>query len=286
MSLTEPLLPETQSNVDEYSSKPVEVKVKLSALQPCANFLLNCELDKWYKGEIHKNDDVSKQEKGWDKIKSYARSGFTGIGMINEYSKFISHKFQYELDSTVRTFCITFRKEPRLAKIYNVLGGNDSAFLIRLSLIEEKENSGGDALTKIKCNWRESLILEPTFFARNGIEIPTKENAKFSSITSGQTHDQVSVVIGMTPISDHVNRYKVFFESHILPHMKTLGKLLVDHCTSENTASQGGATRKHTRLSRRRKSVFKRKGKKSYRKKKYGKTKKSRRFRRSIRSRR
>jgi hypothetical protein len=50
--------------------------------------------------------------------------------------------------------------------------------------------------------------------------------------------------------------------------------------------SEGGATRRHTRLSRRRKSVFKRKGKKSYRKKKYGKTKKSRRFRRSVRSRR
>jgi hypothetical protein len=49
---------------------------------------------------------------------------------------------------------------------------------------------------------------------------------------------------------------------------------------------EGGATRRHTRLTRRRKSVFKRKGKKSYRKKKYGKTKKSRRFRRSVRSRR
>lgn len=54
----------------------------------------------------------------------------------------------------------------------------------------------------------------------------------------------------------------------------------------EEGVATGGATRRHTRLTRRRKSVFKRKGKKSYRKKKYGKTKKSRRFRRSVRSRR
>jgi hypothetical protein len=252
---------------------------KLSDLQPCANFLLNSIEDTWYEGKIHKNNVNG------------VRANLEKLGLRNEYSKFISYKFVHE----GRTFCITFRKETTVAGILNNLGGINNVFLIRLSLIEEDTNqtynrgSGIESVsdeTRIKCIGKESLILEPKSFPV-GIKIPTEQNAEFSSITSGDTPDQIAIVRGMDKIPEGTpNKYEVFFKSHISPHMKTLGPLLVDNCARENTASQGGATRRHTRLTRRRKSVFKRKGKKSYRKKKYGKTKKSRRFRRSVRSRR
>jgi hypothetical protein len=254
--------------------EPSESAKKLSDLQPCANFLLNSRVNTWYKGEIHKNNVNG------------VRASLEKFFLRNEYSKFISYKFVHG----EHTFCITFRKETTVSKYLNNLGGINNVFLIRLSLIEEDKDASQTSKrrsdeTPIKCMRNESLILEPKSFPV-GIKIPTEQDAQFSSITSGDTRDQIALVIGMGVITETPNQYEVFFKSHISPHMNTLGKILVDNCNPENTPSQGGATRKHTRLSRRRKSVFKRKGKKSYRKKKYGKTKKSRRFRRSVRSRR
>ena len=111
-----------------------------------------------------------------------------------------------------------------------------------------------------------------------------------------------SIVKGMQVIKDEsVPDYiKAVVEKITTEKIDRLGKLLVYHCklleeleqphqsqqSEPQPSTSGGATRKINRLTRRRKSVFKRKGKKSYRKKKYGKTKKSRRFRRSVRSRR
>ena len=91
--------------------------------------------------------------------------------------------------------------------------------------------------------------------------------------------------------SPETDKFKDFFTKYIQKNMDTLVQILVQKCdppvsTDSINPTQGGATRRHTRLTRRRKSVFKRKGKKSYKKKKYCKTKKSRRFRRSGRSRR
>ena len=129
-------------------------------------------------------------------------------------------------------------------------------------------------------------------------------NKSFSSITSGHNvgFKENSIVKGMQVIKDEsVPDYiKAVVEKITTEKIDRLGKLLVYHCklleeleqphqpqqSVQSATTSGGATRKINRLTRRRKSVFKRKGKKSYRKKKYGKTKKSRRFRRSVRSRR
>jgi hypothetical protein len=267
---------ESQEEELEQSLMPQD---ELSKLQPCANFLLGSVLGKWYKGEIHKNDDTR------------MRAILEKIGARNKYSTFISYKFVRD----GRRFCITFRKETTVADILNNLGGVNNVFLIRLSLIEEdtsktsKRKSGVDGVsdeTSIKCMGKESLIIKPNFFV-DGIEIPTEQKAQFSSITSGDTPDQIALVQGMHEMTEYEpNQYKDFFKTHIEEHMKILVKILVEHCDGKNTVSQGGATRRHKRLTHRRKSLIGRKGKKSYRKKKYGKTKKSRRFRRSVRSRR
>ena len=259
------------------NDKTPESAKNLSELQPCAIFLLNSDKNTWYKGEIHKNNVNG------------IRASLENIGLRNEYSKFISYKFVH----SGRIFCITFRKETTVSKFLNTLGGVNNVFLIRLSLIEKDTSntygrrsgvSGVSDETLITCMRRESLILKPTNIMGD-FEIPTKQNAQFSSITSGDTLDQISIVRNMQKIPENEdNQYQAFFNRHILHNMDTLGQLLVDRCDGDT--SEGGATRRHTRLMRRRKSVFKRKGKKSYRKKKYGKTKKSRRFRRSIRSRR
>jgi hypothetical protein len=255
---------------------------ELSDHQPCAKFLLICNPETWYIGEIYKND---KEQVGETLKEKFLR--ITRMPRDN-FSKFISYKFVYPIGGINLTFCITFRQQPRRKNF--VLGGFDNSFHIRLSLIEEIEEKSGDEPSKIKCQGSESLILEPKFFKKDGIEIPTKENAKFSSITSGQTAYQIAEVVGMDVYKKTPNKYKVFFDTHIFNHMQTLGGILVDHCEPSNdspvSSSDGGATRRHKRLTRRRKRLVGRKGKKSYRKKKYGKTKKSRRFRRSVRSRR
>ena len=294
----EPLLPRDQ----ERSSKAEN----LSKLQPCANFLLDSDEGVWYEGEIHKNNNT------------IIRAGLEESGVRFEFSTFISHKFKYTINETPRTFCITFRKNPMRAKLLNVLGGFGNVFSIRLSLIEEiKEDSGQTSKRNsdvvlvdndevkvedeklINCKGKESLIIEIGLW---GVTLPDGSKDKhFSSITSGDTPDQISIVRGMHEIditNPENKKFSDFFEKHIYRHtdisppMQTLGKILVEHldrCEKPNDSlvlSRGGATRRHTRLTRRRKGVFKRKGKKSYKKKKYGKTKKSRRFKRSVRSRR
>jgi hypothetical protein len=276
---------ESSASQEEGPEQPLlSEQYKLSDHQPCAKFLLRSSSEGvWYRGEIYKND---KEQDGQTLKEKFLR--ITRMPRDN-FSKFISYKFKYKLDSSItRTFCITFRQQPRRKNF--VLGGFDNSFHIRLSLIEEIEEKSGDEPSKIKCQGSESLILEPKFFKKDGIEIPTKENAKFSSITSGQTEDQIAEVVGMDVYKKTPNKYKVFFDTHIFNYMQTLGGILVDHCKPSNdspvSSSDGGATRKRKRLTRRRKSLVGRKGKKSYRKKKYGKTKKSRKFRRSVRSRR
>ena len=216
-----------------------------------------------------------------------------------KYTIFVSHKFQHALNDIPRTFCVTFRRERDVD--YDIVGGYSNVYHIRVSLIEK---AGGeprkdskhsrippiDEEIPIKCRGKESLIIR---IGELGSGITFGSTSKdFSSITSGQTAHQIAVVKGMTEMTEEISKqYKVFFTTHIYPNMDKLGKILVENCdphvsTDSIDPTQGGATRKHTRLSRKRKSVFKRKGKKSYRKKKYGKTKKSRRFRRSVRSRR
>ena len=301
-SVHEPLLSDTgdSSNTGESSNTDDSSNTdnRLSELQPCANFLLKSQKGKWYEGEIHKNDDTSKQETRWDKMKSGLKNGLKTTGVLKKFSKFISHRFTYPIKGIFYTFCITFRKETRIADSYDNLDGLDNVFLIRLSLIEEdidskteKRETGVYDENPIKCRGSESLKIETKFFVRFrdiGIKVPTRKNAKFSSITSGGTTNQISIVQHMQIIPDNPNQYKDFFDTHIFPHMDELGDILVNHFRENRCELQngGGATRRHTRLTRRRKGVFKRKGKKSYKKKKYGKTKKSRRFKRSVRSRR
>lgn len=290
----EPLLSNTGTTDDSLSKAE-----DLSKPQPCANFLLKSQKDVWYKGEIRKNNDTSKQKTTWGKMGSKFKHLLKTTGISEEFSKFISYKFDHIINGTPRTFCITFRKQPNTSKLYNNLGGIDTVFHIRLSLIEkdnsktEQRETGVEDETPIKCTGSESLIIEAEILGKyreNGIKIPTQQNAEFSSITSGQTLDQVAVVRGMHEIPENApNQYKDFFNAHIKEKMGSLGSILVNHCDNRNSSPVspgGGATRRHTRLTRRRKGVFKRKGKKSYKKKKYGKTKKSRRFRRSGRSRR
>ena len=293
--LEEPLLPQ-----DELSAPQDE----LSKLQPCANFLLSCKYETWYVGEIHKQ--ISSDSNALKKF-IQAHRNFTG----EKYTRFISYKFRESINDILRTFCVTFRKE-RYSDYDNV-GGFGNVYLVRVSLIEQEKDTPSvpprednkkasrdtpiDIELPIKCRGKESLIIQINSLRGGGVTLPlTVRDAKFSSITSGDTVDQIAVVRDMKELNQKnypggLEKFKNFFETHIKNHMKTLGKILVYHCGidnsgNDNAASQGGATRRHKRLTRRRKSVFKRKGKKSYRKKKYGKTKKSRRFRRSVRSRR
>jgi hypothetical protein len=265
---------------------------ELSKLQPCANFLLNCKPETWYYGEIHKQ--IPSDSNAFKKFRQVIRN------MNDEkYTRFVSYKFFH----TGRTFCVTFRKE-RYSEYDNV-GGFSNVYLVRLSLIEKedtqyvqprKDNKIPPRVPPIayelpiKCRGKESLIIE--IGRLGGVTLPDGSKDKhFSSITSGDTVEQIALVKNMKELNEGnylggLEKFKTFFTDHIQPNMNELGEILVEHCNSENNASQGGATRRHKRLTRRRKSVFKSKGKKSYRKKKYSKIKKSRSFRRSIRSRR
>ena len=254
-----------------------------------ANFLLCSNENTYYKGEIYKRFGIVPSE-----IWGLAKFSMLPT-IIKSFEEFYSYKFKREINDTHCTFCVTFRK--KLPNGYHV----------RLSLIKElheeelqesaqpssrlrfipkkmKCRNKGDPKGDPKLGVGESLILDS--YGRVGTP------PVFSSITRGSLIHEGSgsvdsVVRNMNILRmDGVPSYIMRTTNIIKGNIESLGKLLLDHCTSENTASQGGATRRHTRLTRRRKGVFKRKGKKSYRKKKYGKTKKSRRFRRSVRSRR
>jgi hypothetical protein len=264
---------------------------KLSGRMPCATFLLESDLDTYYKGGIYKNQ---KSIAFWATALKQAIS--KGIG----FKEFISYKFQHAINGELRTFCITFRK-----KTTSWFRGYP--YHIRLSLIERDESN----IDKVKCKQKgESMMLTPAGTLEHDgtledseyvrisddgtMYVPTSEiskhkfNDNFSSITSGQFSPEISEVEGMDEITEgELPKDVTGAVSNIKRNIEILGKTLIYHCDEQSsTVSSGGATRRHTRLSRRRKSLFKRKGKKSYRKKKYGKTKKSRRFRRSVRSRR
>jgi hypothetical protein len=274
-----------------------------STLQSCANFLLGSVLGMWYVGTMYKEHKSLKGETSTGFISGMKLMGqrFTrkvqniakAAVLTEKETKFVSYKFLHY----GRTFCLTFRKHPRGNG--NVL---DDVYNIRLSLIEQADNKnlserksidGNLTETPIICRGSESLIIKN---ASEPLTLPNNVGqAEFSSITSGDTPDQIAVVNSMkeTDINTSENKqFNNFFTNYITPKMDTLAGILLQHCGSSNSVNasinptEGGATRKRKRLTRRRKRLVGRKGKKSYRKNKYGKTKKSRRFRRSVRSRR
>lgn len=283
----------------------------LSGIMPCAEFLFESKLDEYYKGGIYKKYGLV--EPGRALV--YSVSMVANIA--NGFRDFFSYKFEHSMENIPRTFCITFRKKFFTSK-HKWLGDrkNDiDKYHIRLSLIEKHNNQYNN---RMKCE-KESMILdsngELAFLPGAVLDEPTKIvfvpdstgnssdiksnksymddwiNKSFSSITSGHNvgFKENSIVKGMQVITDeYVPEYIKEVVKKIIEKIDRLGKLLVYHCEllEQLATTSGGATRKINRLTRRRKSVFKRKGKKSYRKKKYGKTKKSRRFRRSVRSRR
>jgi hypothetical protein len=269
------------------ASTPLLRDNEFSGRMPCATFLLKSKLDKYYKGGIYKNQKS---------IASWATAPKQLAAKLLGFVDFFSYKFQHDINGTPRTFCITFRK--KTTSFFR-----EDPYHIRLSLIEKEDDNS----YKVKCKQKgESMMLKPNgtlehslgVTESNGMYVPTNEiskhnfNTNFSSITSGQFSPEISEVEGMYEITEgDLPRGIETAVNSIKGKIEILGKTLIHHCEGNNggldtSVSAGGATRRHTRLSRRRKSLFKRKGKKSYRKKKYGKTKKSRRFRRSVRSRR
>ena len=257
---------------EEVPLSPQESHPDIIHKQPCAIFLLESEPNVYYEGQINKKKDP------------------TSFFRTEQFTKFVSYKFTHTIDDSQRTFCVTFRKERSFGKGLDILGGPNNVYFVRLSLIEEATQVNREEKA-IKCKGKESLILNvsPFPFSKK-IITPTQQKASFSSITSGDK-GQIAEVKDMTKMKDGAEqtKFKTFFENNIENQMDYLGKILVDNCDgvdSTQTPAEGGYTRKHNSLSRRRKSVFKRKGKKSYKKKKYGKSKKCRRFRRSVRSRR
>jgi hypothetical protein len=297
------------SSASSMSSEPLLPSDSIP--QPCANFLLlDSEPNKWYVGTMYKERKSLKGETSTGffsgmklmgqrfsrKVSNIAKAAV----LTDKETKFVSYKFVYQIGNIKPTFCLTFRKHPR--------GDGDSinVYNIKLSLIEQDNNKSviqqrksiDDNIgqeTPIKCRGSESLIIKN---ASEPLILPANvKYADFSSITSGDTVDQIALVRDMKELNEEnypggLEKFNKFFKDEIEGHMETLGGILVTKCfpaqvsESHSTLTEGGATRRHKRLTRRRKSVFKRKGKKSYRKKKYGKTKKSRRFRRSVRSRR
>lgn len=282
-SASESLLPKGSSDEGSYDNN------KLIGRMPCATFLLKSNLNTYYKGGIYKNQKNTA-------IATMTTGPKQLAAKLVGFGEFISYKFEHDINGISRTFCITFRKKATgLVTKY--------PYHIRLSLIE-KEGENSD---KVKCRPKgESMMIKPDSTLEHseyvkehgGMYVPNSEinkhhfNQNFSSITSGQYSSEISEVKDMDYITEGnlPSGIKAAVRS-IKDNIDILGKTLVNHCEGNNDGldtsdSAGGATRRHTRLSRRRKSLFKRKGKKSYKKKKYGKTKKSRRFRRSVRSRR
>lgn len=275
-SASQPLLPK------DSSSETIRI-------MPTAEFLLKSDPNIYYIGGIYKNQKNTPIATIMTGLKQLATK-------VAGFGEFISYKFEHDINGTPRTFCITFRKK------YTSLF-RDYPYYIRLSLIE-KEDENSD---KVKCKQKgESMMLKPDGTLEHseyvkesdGMYVTTSEiskhhfNKNFSSITSGQFSTEISEVKDMDEITEgDLPSGITAAVGSIKEKIDILGKTLVNHCEGNNgvldtIVPEGGATRRHTRLSRRRKSLFKRKGKKSYKKKKYGKTKKSRRFRRSVRSRR
>jgi hypothetical protein len=279
---------------------------KISGIIPCAQFLFESEPDTYYKGGIYKN------QKPLAAPFTVLKQGFAKLAGFKE---FFSYKFEHPIKSKLRTFCITFRKK----NTASVFSDKIDNYHIRLSLIEKRDT---ESTYKLACKGiGESMMLKSdgTLLDMSKAIIDNKMGVadsemgvddsemyvadieqhkgdfllNFSSITTGQYKPEIALVEGMREITEVPGYIKACVEK-IINNMIILGNTLVYHCdnlyqpqqSEPQPSTSGGATRKINRLTRRRKSVFKRKGKKSYRKKKYGKTKKSRRFRRSVRSRR
>ena len=277
---------------------------KISGIIPCAQFLFESEPGTYYKGGIYKN------QKPLAAPFTVLKQGFAKLAGFKE---FFSYKFIHKINNTPRTFCITFRK-----KYTSFFSNKIDKYHIRLSLIEKRDTETTETTEskyKLACKGRgESMMLtsdgtlldtskaktvHDMSVADSEMYVADIEQHKgdfllnFSSITTGQYKPEIALVEGMREITEVPGYIKACVEK-IINNMIILGNTLVYHCdnlyqpqqSEPQPSTSGGATRKINRLTRRRKSVFKRKGKKSYRKKKYGKTKKSRRFRRSVRSRR
>jgi hypothetical protein len=218
--------------------------------------------------------------------------------MLVGFMDFISYKFIHN----GKMLCITFRKMHT-----SFFGEGINKYHIRLSLIEPKRyddnrakrdsikiTEHGDLEVPITENEQKVFVQgkeENSDYAR----IKTRLEGNCTSITAGQYSPEISLVKDMTELTDEnkLTEFKTVVDriTGDETRLNYLVKILEQICfrstpSVSQVATQGGYTRKHNRLSRRRKSVFKRKGKKSYRKKKYGKSKKSRRFRRSVKSRR
>jgi hypothetical protein len=246
------------------------------------------------------------------------------VAKLAGFKEFFSYKFIHKINNTSRTFCITFRKKNTASVFYDKIDNYHIRLsLIEKRDTETTETTKTTETTesteskyKLACKGRgESMMLKSdgtlldtskaTIYKEIDVadsEMYVADNDQhkgefllnFSSITTGQYKPEIALVKGMTIISEVPGYITACVTKIIQEKMTILGNTLVYHCDNlyqsqqsvQSATTSGGATRKHTRLSRKRKSVFKRKGKKSYRKKKYGKTKKSRRFRRSVRSRR
>jgi hypothetical protein len=224
-------------------------------------------LDTYYIGEIYKEQTFNPVTGA----KSLAKS-------VAGFQQFISYKFERTMGSGTYTFIITFRK-----KHITFHRKSTNKYHIRLSILPE------NGLT---CE-RKHLSIKLTY--DGGLEYPNERDKEhnFTSIYKGQwTGDaRVRNMIEMTGTQIDSYDFASVVET-VKRNIYTLGQILVNACNeytryNESNGDQaGGYTRKYKRLTRKCKSVLKRKCKKSYRKKKYGKSKKSRKFRRSVKSRR
>lgn len=233
--------------------------------QSAHEFLKQSTEDMYYKGEIYKEQQFSLAV-----VKSVA---VKAIGSM----EFISYKFKQIINENEYTFCITFRK-----KHTSFFNSGVDKYHIRLSLLFDDES---------ECRGETAIMLSKD----GNLEHPLDN---FTSVTTGQWKRLNAVVKDMQILpEDQATMFKNVV-TNIQNQMDTLGPMLIKHCKeitdyrnhlteSSHPADasaavheqDGGYTRKHNRLSRRRKSLLKRKSKKSYRKRKYGKSKKSRRIR-------
>lgn len=262
--------------------------IPLNAIQPCFKFLIDSQFDKYYKGGYYKN------QKGIALLTFLKQAAV----MLAGFMDFISYKFIHK----EKILCITFRKMHTSAFIKGI-----NKYHIRLSLIEptlysdnraERDSimitEHGDLKYPIS-DGEQNVFVQGDESNHDYARIKTRLEGNCTSITAGQYNPEISLVKDMTELTDgdELKNFQTVVE--IIRDNETkldyLVKILEQICLRSTSsvsqvATQGGYTRKHNRLSRRRKSVLKRKNKKSYRKKNYGKSKKSRRFIRSVRSRR
>jgi hypothetical protein len=251
------------------SSPSDETSDEMTAL----NFLKSPEtaFDTYYSGEIYKEQTFNPVTGA----KSLAKS-------VAGFQQFISYKFKHPIGSETYTFIITFRK-----KHITFYRKSTNKYHIRLSILPENG---------LKCE-RKHLSIKLTY--NGGLEYPNESDKEhnFTSIYKGQWTGDARVRNMKEMRGTQIDSYDfASVVETVKKNIDTLGQILVNACNeytkyNESNGDQagdqaGGYTRKYKRLTRKCKSVLKRKCKKSYRKKKYGKSKKSRKLRRSVKSRR